>query len=185
MEEIKICTKCKVLKYITEYYGKKKLLDYCKPCHKDSVRKSQKKYAQRIKNYLKTTQKFPNLIYSRKRANAKQQNLSFTISKEDFIEWYGNQTLICHYCGLDPEDFVKTGDKFITNKLNLSVDRVDNSLGYDLSNIVLCCNRCNSIKGNFFSYEEMKAIGFRYVRKHWNSKGIRTHKEGFKSASGL
>ena len=129
------------------------------------------------------TQKYPNLIYSRKKANAKQQNIPFTIPKKEFIQWYGDQTLICHYCGLDPEDFVKTDDKFITNKQNLSVDRVDNTQGYDLSNIVLCCNRCNSIKGNFFSYEEMKTIGLRFVRKHWNEKGITTHREGFKSDS--
>ena len=43
-------------------------------------------------------------------------------------------------------------------------DRMDNSLGYSISNIALSCQRCNNIKGNFFTYDEMVKIG-RIIRK--------------------
>ena len=182
-EELKRCNHCGKFKLLIEYYGKKKLQNNCKLCHNESTRRSHKKHAKRIKAYFEMTQMFPNLIYARKKANAKQENISFTISKEDFFQWYANQTLICHYCGLSQDDFSRTGDGFIIHKKNISVDRVDNSKGYDLSNIVLSCNRCNSIKGDFFSYEEMKIIGTKFVRKHWKEKGIKTHRQGFKGES--
>ena len=180
IDGFKKCIYCKTMKPVTDYYGKKKLQDYCKPCHIESVIKSNKKNIKRVKAYYKMTQRSPNLIYSIKKANAKEENINFTITKEEFLTWYAEQTLICHYCGIAQDDFSKTKDGFLTNKANLSLDRKDNLEGYELSNLVLSCNRCNMIKGNFFSYEEMKVIGFRHVRKHWHEKGIKTHRQGFK-----
>ena len=45
----------------------------------------------------------------------------------------------------------------------LTVDRKDNDKGYSLDNMVLACHRCNSIKGDWFSYDEMKEIAEKYM----------------------
>ena len=52
---------------------------------------------------------------------------------------------------------------------------MNNNLGYLLDNIVLCCNRCNTIKTSFFSYEEMKLVG-KIINKKWKQKGIKINK---------
>ena len=65
------------------------------------------------------------------------------------------------------------GDGHLLDKFNLGLDRVDNTKWYELSNIVLCCNKCNAIKGGFFNYQEMKAIGENFVKPKWQEKGIK------------
>jgi hypothetical protein len=35
-----------------------------------------------------------------------------------------------------------------------NLDRMDNSLGYSICNVVVCCKRCNMGKGRFFTFEE-------------------------------
>ena len=40
-----------------------------------------------------------------------------------------------------------------------SIDRKKNGIGYSLDNIVLACSRCNSIKSDYFTEEEMLKIG--------------------------
>ncbi|MDP3728287.1 MAG: hypothetical protein Q8R18_02420 [bacterium] len=173
MEEIKICTKCKEKKNLNDFYGKEnKKMSWCKKCSSTQIMEGRKKNSLRWKEYYKDTRTRPSLIFSRKRANAKQQKVEFTISKEDFIEWYKKQELKCHYCLLQPKNFPQTNDPFLLTKVNLGLDRINCKEGYTLSNIVLCCNRCNIIKEDFFSYEEMKIIG-RVVRKRWRKMGVK------------
>lgn len=50
----------------------------------------------------------------------------------------------CEYCG---------GTDMI------GADRIDNTKGHSIDNIVPCCYRCNVIKNTFFTKEEMKLIG--------------------------
>ena len=52
----------------------------------------------------------------------------------------------CVYCG--ENDWRKLG-----------CDRIDNSKPHTMDNVVPCCKRCNTIKSNKFSVEEMKEIG--------------------------
>ena len=51
----------------------------------------------------------------------------------------------------------------------MTIDRKDNSIGYLLENCVSCCFVCNRTKSNFFSAEEMKAIGEKFIRPKWDS----------------
>jgi 5-methylcytosine-specific restriction endonuclease McrA len=39
------------------------------------------------------------------------------------------------------------------------IDRKDNEKGYTEENCVPCCKRCNGIKGEWLSYEEMLEVG--------------------------
>jgi hypothetical protein len=54
--------------------------------------------------------------------------------------------LPCEYCG--------------TEILSRSLDRLDNSKGYDLNNVVSCCEHCNMARNDHFTSEQMrKRIG--------------------------
>ena len=41
----------------------------------------------------------------------------------------------------------------------LEIDRKDNNKGYEKGNLALCCCRCNTIKSDFFTEEEMFKVG--------------------------
>ena len=45
----------------------------------------------------------------------------------------------------------------------MTIDRMNNDLGYVMGNIVGACFLCNKIKGSFFTAEEMKKIGEQFV----------------------
>ena len=47
----------------------------------------------------------------------------------------------------------------------LTLDRVDNTKGYELSNIVLACRRCNYMKGSWLTSEQMLDAAKRYFGK--------------------
>jgi hypothetical protein len=51
----------------------------------------------------------------------------------------------CSYCN----------DELITGS---SLDRLDSNKGYTINNVTPCCNRCNMVKSNLLSYEEMKKV---------------------------
>ena len=54
----------------------------------------------------------------------------------------------CYYCGLEN-----------TSVAGVGLDRLDNSIGYILKNVVSCCTECNRAKSDKFTSEEMKIIG--------------------------
>ena len=55
-----------------------------------------------------------------------------------FEEFKSFWQLPCHYCGAEIE--------------TIGLDRIDNSLGYKLDNVIPCCLRCNILK--FFNTEK-------------------------------
>lgn len=114
------------------------------------------KCLERSKKYYQTNEG----IYYQIKNNAKNRNINFVISKEDFIRWYDKQEKLCHYCGRNLEEIkrdIKTD--ILHNKNRFSIDRKDNDTGYQLDNIVLCCHKCNTIKSNIFTYEQMIRVG--------------------------
>lgn len=74
---------------------------------------------------------------------AKRRGLEWTITREDF-----NRLMlgVCTYCG---DSIAGTGS---------SLDRVDNTNGYTLDNIVPCCKDCNWARSDRFTYAEMKTL---------------------------
>lgn len=65
------------------------------------------------------------------KTGAVYRGLDFDITEEEFQQM---TTRPCYLCGLKPSDG------------NCGVDRVDNSVGYILSNCCSCCNLCNMMK---------------------------------------
>lgn len=84
--------------------------------------------------------------FSHAQLKAKQRNKNFSLSFEEYVIEISKP---CHYCG----GLLNT-DK---NK-GIGLDRLDNSLGYDIGNVVSCCGFCNKTRGDRLSYEETKAV---------------------------
>jgi len=93
-----------------------------------------------------------------------------SISKEDFIEWYNGASKVCVYCDIPEELLHKLSDTVNGRTRKLNIDRVINAKGYAKGNLLLCCQRCNYIKSDFFTYDEMREIGQKYVRPRWEKE---------------
>lgn len=62
------------------------------------------------------------------------------------IDWFLDNIAAkdCVYCG---------------STERIGADRIDNAKGHTKNNIVPCCYRCNSTRGDWFTHEEMKKLG--------------------------
>ena len=95
-----------------------------------------------------------NKLYAIYKRGAKRRGLEFEIPMTEFERL---TSLNCFYCGAIPSRIV--GDK--SNKYHGTytyngLDRVDNFVGYVLSNVVPCCSKCNFAKREM-SYSEFKS----------------------------
>jgi len=95
---------------------------------------------------------------------AKRSQLSFRITKQQFIVWHTKQIKKCIYCGIKENELPKNLLLTLNKGFKLTIDRKNNNKGYTLNNITLCCLRCNFIKSDFFTYKEMLKIGKNYVK---------------------
>lgn len=167
----KVCSRCKEEKAASEFYIRRRAKDgldpYCKCCSKEYVNLLNKKHkdekaflefntcmscniekpssefptssrnkygiSNRCKSctaiYNKKQDSSPNGRYHAYKSGAKARNVSFSLTKSQFIELWQKP---CTYCG----DSIET----------IGIDRVDNSIGYTIENIVPCCFTCNSMK---------------------------------------
>ena len=86
-----------------------------------------------------------NAIFRNYKANAEKRNLEFCLQKSDFEKIIKEN---CFYCGSSPFKIVKLSrkKKNRSNYLYNGIDRIDNSRGYILDNVVSCCETCNRMK---------------------------------------
>lgn len=83
-----------------------------------------------------------NKLYASYKHGAESRNYCFEIDKEQFKNIiYKN----CYYCDRIPEQIAYNKSKSDSIFYN-GIDRVDNNIGYILSNIVTCCKHCNRAK---------------------------------------
>lgn len=92
-----------------------------------------------------------NRLCRRYRLGAKTRNYAFDLEIEDFEKLIFDD---CHYCGIEPSTVYKEGGK-VYNGMTVynGIDRVDNSKGYILGNVVPCCKTCNIAKASL-GYQE-------------------------------
>jgi len=117
----------------------------CKKCQREKGR-------QYVKKRTKTIPSIYKLILWRNK-------FKVNISMQNFEKWYNSQEKICVYCGIKEEDLLNDNLQLGRRVNRLTIDRTDNNKPYELGNIVLACYRCNSVKSNIFTFEEMKKIG--------------------------
>ena len=87
----------------------------------------------------------PYQIFKNYENRAKKIEIEFNLTKEEF------KILIekdCYYCGAKPNN--KSRDYFYNG-----LDRMDNTKGYTINNVVPCCKHCNIAK-NTFTLQEFK-----------------------------
>jgi hypothetical protein len=84
------------------------------------------------------------LGYNQAYWNAKRKGIAFTLTREQYKELAMKP---CEYCGGNlPEK-------------GSGLDRLVCQVGYTFANCVPCCTVCNRVKGETFSYQEMKILG--------------------------
>lgn len=83
-----------------------------------------------------------NVVLKQYRLSARHRGLAWELNGEEFDKLTAQD---CSYCGCPPSAVKQTGrssGEFVYNGL----DRVDNTLGYVLENVVACCSTCNHAK---------------------------------------
>lgn len=82
--------------------------------------------------------------YQNARSVAKRESHEWHLSQDDFTALVACP---CSYCN------------GAVNPTSLGLDRKDNSKGYTLDNAAPCCTRCNRVKNDHFTFEEMLQLG--------------------------
>jgi hypothetical protein len=135
--------------------------------HREYFRVKANKWYQENKvraNFLR--RKNPYSLMSILKRNAEKRNMEFSLTRESFTEWWNNQEQKCVYCEI-PIERLSIVDRSKKLAKRLSIDRIDNNKGYIDGNLALCCMRCNFIKSNLFTFDEMKEIGQKYIKPKW------------------
>ena len=170
----KLCTVCKIAKTLDQFYKSKKYgcRFECKDCGRDATKRYRllsstkilrasyqkkrmstlhgkicaKNYASSLEGRIaqKKSRTSPKQRYVCLKSGAKRRGLELTLSFIDFAIIISNP---CFYCN-GYFNKVMTGS---------GLDRINNDIGYTLTNVVSCCKTCNWIKSDFLSQEETLA----------------------------
>lgn len=133
--EAKSCNKCGKEQTLDRFEKSKGYTsNVCRSC-RDSGRR--KKMSESPYSYISN-------LYNQL-SNKRKKTHGFTITKEDLYRVYDKQKGLCRYSGL-PMTYIKDGTgKHLTN---ISIDRIENKVGYHEGNIALVCLSCNMMKYN-------------------------------------
>jgi len=154
----KVCTKCRLEKPVSEFSQssptkKDGYNSWCKQCCRESSKRHRES---------------PSGIYSASKGQwVLRHRKPFDMKRKDFVDWYNKQEKVCVYCGLPESILDKIDDPFMNVSNRLTIDCKDNYVGYVIDNLVLACRRCNGLKNDFMTYEEMKEIGQKYIKPKW------------------
>jgi nucleoside 2-deoxyribosyltransferase len=87
---------------------------------------------------------------------ARKRSLSWELSEADFYKLV-EQT--CHFCGAAPSNRHVVRRKEWTNEFVYGgIDRLNNEIGYTVSNSVPCCKTCNLAKGTMSAEEFIRWV---------------------------
>ena len=70
------------------------------------------------------------------------------------------------------ENILKRPCTYCGDTRRIGCDRIDNSKGHTMDNVVPCCVECNNVRNDFFSYREMLLLGekIREIKKSRNEE---------------
>lgn len=153
----KRCSNCKTHLPLS-HFGKNKsrkdgLHPECKSCSK-----------KRAQLYCQTPAGIYNTLMGSTRFRNKKP---INITREEFVQWYTTQSRICGYCDLTEEDLWILQKQYGNRVKRLTIDSMDNLRGYDVDNLILACIRCNFIKSDLLSYNEMREFAQKYLKPNW------------------
>lgn len=165
MEQIKACTRCGKIKPLSRFSKHRLTKDgyayQCKECNEKRAKKWRKTPAG-VYSTIKGRQTFLN-------RNNDSRSKPFSISKEVFIEWYENESKTCHYCDIPEKLLHLVAKKYGSRWKRLTIDCLNNDLGYIVGNLVLSCDKCNITKNNMLTYNEMMYVGQNFIKPKWKA----------------
>jgi hypothetical protein len=82
-----------------------------------------------------------NEIFRKYRVQAAERGFLWEVTEKEFDRLTSEN---CHYCGLSPSNIKRLPSGDFTYS---GIDRMDNSHGYEIGNVVGCCIDCNRLKG--------------------------------------
>ncbi len=147
--DAKVCRKCDDILLIDINWSEalKKSWNYvCLPCKRlkdESIRRTKgaKKREKKDLSIIKANKKKYGLQYWKDnpdirafhtyKNNAKKREIGFHILFEEFMMFWQQPCAYCH-------DDIKT----------IGIDRINNSIGYEVDNLVSCCTKCNWMKSD-------------------------------------
>jgi len=98
-----------------------------------------------------------------KRSNARRgKHTKVDLTYDDFV--FLTQIRTCCYCGEANIHWLKyMGD----GPFRYNLDRVDNSRGYSMDNVVVCCKECNQMKRDWYTGDEFRVM--RLLLRCWRN----------------
>lgn len=105
------------------------------------------------------------ILFSNYRSKCKIKDWEFKLTFEEFKNLVLNN---CHYCNLEPNkcrlDRAKSRQGISRIYFN-GIDRINSDIGYNINNVVSCCEDCNKAKRNL-SYEQFLEL----IKRIYNFK---------------
>ena len=135
---MRICRRCLVSKKETAFRSKTDLCTYC--------REGASIEARRERRRTPYTHDWWMHRFTKMKASAKRRNIEYSLTFEELKELDSRKN--CFYCNIE---FGPRGGHMDS----ITLDRVDNALGYIYRNIVAACRSCNCKKGSFAMDSEM------------------------------
>lgn len=114
--------------------------DTCQTCYTKKQRNIHKdKISKRNKKYYST----PKGRFNNARSTATNKNKTWNLTLIEYENFIKNP---CFYCGGKLTPF------------GSGLDREDNSVGYEIRNVIPCCGFCNRLRGDLISVAEMMVL---------------------------
>ena len=142
-----------VIQYMENpWVGKYRYLYECKQCKKERMMTRRSGQKSTLEWAIK-------MIHKQLICGAKQRNIGHTISEEDLRELWDAQQGKCHYTWYFMQyESMHSKEWRFNDKImyQVSCDRINNNLGYEKNNIVLCCTIANKMKWTLSESEFFK-----------------------------
>lgn len=99
------------------------------------------------KRQISNSEMITNYVYKGYKSKAKERNYSFNLTKDFFSNLIFKN---CYYCNSEPKNtYHQSGSGINGDKQTYyynGIDRIDNSIGYEINNVRTCCGTCNTMK---------------------------------------
>jgi hypothetical protein len=86
-----------------------------------------------------------NAIYGKYQWRARQKNLEFSLTKDEFRELTQAD---CVFCEQKPSQVGRKKNKYNGKYIHNGIDRIDSTKGYVIENCKPCCWQCNKMKSD-------------------------------------
>ena len=133
--------------------GRKQYHSACKDCYKIRMRKWDKKVKEKNNGISrsvvcrsKNLKSYASHIINMAKGRAKKKNIDFTIDVNWFLSSLDNQNWECAISGVKMKVSAGTKSRLFNG---ISIDRINNNLGYTPENCWLVCYSINAMKSNF------------------------------------